>query len=33
MSRLERKLAAGEFVVTAEMPTIDAGGYPEVQRR
>src|SRR3954447_19506019 len=33
MSRLERKLAAGEFVVTAEMPTIDGGGYPEIQRQ
>src|SRR3954466_6641519 len=33
MSRLERKLAAGEFVVTAEMPTIDGGGFPEIQRQ
>ena len=28
MSRLESKLTAGAFVVTAEMPTIDAGGFP-----
>jgi len=33
MSRLESKLTAGEFVVTAEMPTIDGGGYPEIQRQ
>src|ERR1700745_1467030 len=33
MSRLERKLTAGEFVVTAEMPTIDGGGFPEIQRQ
>jgi methylenetetrahydrofolate reductase (NADPH) len=33
MSRLEAKLTAGEFVVTAEMPTIDGGGYPEIQRQ
>jgi methylenetetrahydrofolate reductase (NADPH) len=33
MSRLEQKLTAGEFVVTAEMPTIDGGGYPEIQRQ
>lgn len=33
MSRLERKLTAGEFVVTAEMPTIDSGGFPEIQRQ
>ena len=33
MSRLEAKLSAGEFVVTAEMPTIDAGGFPEIQRQ
>ena len=33
MSRLERKLTAGDFVVTAEMPTIDSGGFPEIQRQ
>src|SRR3954449_8837608 len=33
MSRLERKLDAGDFVVTAEMPTIDGGGFPEIQRQ
>jgi methylenetetrahydrofolate reductase (NADH) len=33
MSRLERRLTAGEFVVTAEMPTIDGGGFPEIQRQ
>jgi methylenetetrahydrofolate reductase (NADPH) len=33
MSRLERKLTAGEFVVTAEMPVIDGGGQAEVQRQ
>jgi methylenetetrahydrofolate reductase (NADPH) len=33
MSRLEAKLTAGDFVVTAEMPTIDGGGYPEIQRQ
>jgi methylenetetrahydrofolate reductase (NADPH) len=33
MSSLERKLAAGRFVVTAEMPTIDGGGHPEIQRQ
>ena len=33
MSRLEGKLAAGEFVVTAEMPAIDGGGLAEVQRQ
>ena len=27
MSRLEEAVAAGRFVVTAEMPTIDGGGY------
>jgi len=30
MSNLERKLAAGEFVVTAELPVIDGGGHQEV---
>jgi methylenetetrahydrofolate reductase (NADPH) len=33
MSSLERKLAAGEFVVTAEMPVIDGGGHAELQRQ
>jgi methylenetetrahydrofolate reductase (NADH) len=33
MSRLERRLTAGDFVVTAEMPTIDGGGFPEIQRQ
>ena len=31
MSRLEQALAEGRFVVTAEMPTIDAGGMDEVR--
>ncbi len=33
MSLLERKLSAGEFVVTAEMPVIDGGGQEEVLRQ
>src|SRR3954453_13967564 len=33
MSTLEAKLSAGRFVVTAEMPTIDGGGFPEIQRQ
>ena len=33
MSNLERKLTAGEFVVTAEMPVIDGGGHAELQRQ
>src|SRR5947208_1095420 len=33
MSELERKLDAGRFVVTAEMPVIDGGGMPEVMRQ
>jgi methylenetetrahydrofolate reductase (NADPH) len=33
MTNLERKLTAGEFVVTAEMPVIDGGGQPEVMRQ
>jgi methylenetetrahydrofolate reductase (NADH) len=33
MSSLERKLEAGDFVVTAEMPVIDAGGQEEVLRQ
>src|SRR3954465_3936451 len=33
MSALEDKLSAGRFVVTAEMPTIDGGGFPQIQRQ
>ena len=33
MSILERKLDAGEFVVTAELPVIDGGGVPEIIRQ
>jgi len=33
MSLLERKLNAGEFVVTAEMPVIDGGGKDEIRRQ
>ncbi len=33
MSNLERKLAAHEFVVTAELPVIDGGGHAEIQRQ
>src|SRR5215213_7433824 len=33
MSHLEAKLTAGDFVVTAEMPTIDGGGYPEIRHQ
>src|SRR3954465_7137742 len=33
MSRLERKLDAGDFGGPAEMPAIDGGGYPEIQRQ
>jgi methylenetetrahydrofolate reductase (NADPH) len=33
MSRLERQLTAGRFVVTAEMPVIDGGGVPEIHRQ
>jgi methylenetetrahydrofolate reductase (NADPH) len=33
MSSLEAKLTARRFVVTAEMPTIDGGGFPEIQRQ
>jgi methylenetetrahydrofolate reductase (NADPH) len=33
MSNLERKLAAREFVVTAELPVIDGGGQAEVERQ
>src|SRR5579871_6653427 len=31
MSSLERKLSAGEFVVTAELPVIDGGGFDEIR--
>jgi methylenetetrahydrofolate reductase (NADPH) len=33
MSSLERKLTAREFVVTAELPVIDGGGYGEILRQ
>jgi methylenetetrahydrofolate reductase (NADPH) len=33
MSNLERKIAAGEFVVTAELPVIDGGGHAEIMRQ
>jgi methylenetetrahydrofolate reductase (NADPH) len=33
MSNLERKLAAREFVVTAELPVIDSGGHAEIVRQ
>jgi methylenetetrahydrofolate reductase (NADPH) len=33
VSTLERKITAGEFVVTAEMPVIDGGGHAELQRQ
>jgi methylenetetrahydrofolate reductase (NADPH) len=33
MSELERKLKAGEFVVTAELPVINAGGHAEILRQ
>jgi methylenetetrahydrofolate reductase (NADPH) len=33
VSTLERKLDAGEFVVTAELPVIDGGGHAELQRQ
>jgi methylenetetrahydrofolate reductase (NADPH) len=33
VSVLERKLSAGEFVVTAELPVIDGGGFAEVDRQ
>lgn len=32
MSQLERMLAAGRFVVTAEMPVINGGGLADVKR-
>jgi methylenetetrahydrofolate reductase (NADPH) len=33
MSKLERKIAAREFVVTAELPVIDGGGHAEIMRQ
>jgi methylenetetrahydrofolate reductase (NADPH) len=33
MSHLEDKLSRGELVVTAEMPVIDGGGFPEIHRQ
>jgi methylenetetrahydrofolate reductase (NADPH) len=33
MSSLERKLAARQFVVTAELPVIDGGGNAEIMRQ
>ncbi|MDQ6821125.1 MAG: methylenetetrahydrofolate reductase [Solirubrobacteraceae bacterium] len=33
MSSLEHKLAAGQFVVTAELPVIDGGGHAEIRRQ
>jgi methylenetetrahydrofolate reductase (NADPH) len=33
MSTLESKLTAGQFVVTAEMPVISAGGHAEILRQ
>jgi methylenetetrahydrofolate reductase (NADPH) len=33
MSRLEHKIAAGEFVITAELPVIDGGGRAELRRK
>jgi methylenetetrahydrofolate reductase (NADPH) len=33
MSNLERKLMAGQFVVTAELPVIDGGGQAEIERQ
>jgi methylenetetrahydrofolate reductase (NADPH) len=33
MSHLERKLGAGQLVVTAELPVIDGGGHAELQRQ
>src|SRR5882724_11885673 len=33
MPTLGQKLAAGRFVVTAELPVIDGGGLAEVERR
>src|SRR5713226_2076324 len=33
MSRLEERIRAGEFVVTAELLTIDTGGFDAVRER
>jgi methylenetetrahydrofolate reductase (NADPH) len=33
VTNLERKLTAGEFVVTAELPVIDGGGHAEILRQ
>jgi methylenetetrahydrofolate reductase (NADPH) len=33
LTNLERKLAAREFVVTAELPVIDGGGHDEIRRQ
>jgi methylenetetrahydrofolate reductase (NADPH) len=33
MSRLEQALRAGRLAITAELPTIDAGGFAEVERK
>jgi methylenetetrahydrofolate reductase (NADPH) len=33
LSNLEHKLAARQFVVTAELPVIDGGGHAEIQRQ
>jgi methylenetetrahydrofolate reductase (NADPH) len=33
MSNLDRKLASGEFLVTAELPVIDGGGHAEIMRQ
>jgi methylenetetrahydrofolate reductase (NADPH) len=33
MSRLEEAVVAGRLVITAEMPVIDGGGLPEIQRQ
>jgi methylenetetrahydrofolate reductase (NADPH) len=33
MTELERKIDAGQFVVTAEMPVIDGGGMAELRRQ
>jgi methylenetetrahydrofolate reductase (NADPH) len=33
VSVLEHKLSAGEFVVTAELPVINAGGHAEIRRQ
>jgi methylenetetrahydrofolate reductase (NADPH) len=33
VSKLERKIEAGQFVVTAELPAVDGGGHDEVLRQ